>query len=191
MADDVIVERSVELDAAPDEVWDALTDPGRLSAWVGGAVVELDVRPGGRGTVLRSDGATRRVAVELVDAPNRLVLRWWPFESRSGSVRPAAGGEGTHAQVVSERTGPEAGSGGMRTPVGSGTRVEFLLERVRRARTLLRVREFPPLGGVESKTDEGSTLDDRWTTGVGWSVDAIGVEAPFRTRRSNLRAAAR
>ena len=179
MADDVVVERSVDLEVPRGEVWNALTDPHRLSEWVGGEVVELDVRSGGRGTVRRADGATRRLSIEVVEAPSHLVLRWWPFERRSEGIRPTSGSEGIRT--------PD-GSGGSRPPVGSGTRVEFRLEQVGRTKTLLRVRESPPLGGVESAADEGSALDERWTPSAGRSVNAIAVEVPFRTPRSNLRA---
>ncbi len=166
--DDVVVERSVELDASTDEVWDALTDPHRLSAWVGGAVVELDLRPGGRGTVRHTDGATRRLTVESVEASSRLVLRWWPFE----------GGDGDDGGIEGH------------PPVGSGTRVEFRLEPMGRARTLLRVREFPPPGGVESPVRGGRAVDAPGSTDAGWSVDAVGVEIPPRIRPSSLRAVA-
>ncbi|HEY7283546.1 MAG TPA: SRPBCC domain-containing protein [Actinomycetota bacterium] len=117
---DVVVERTVHLDASPHEVWDALTNAGRLSVWVGGAVEELEVRPGGRGIVRRGDGAVRRLIIEALDAERRLVLRWWPFSD-----------------------------GGGPPPAGSGTRVEFELELTQPTGTVLRVREFPPLVGVE------------------------------------------
>jgi uncharacterized protein YndB with AHSA1/START domain len=98
LLDDPLVERTVELPASVEEVWAALTEPDRLSAWVGGRVVELECRPGGRGLVRRDDGAVRRLAVEAVDPVRRLVLRWWPFED------------------------------GMSAPGGRGTTVEFLIE---------------------------------------------------------------
>lgn len=73
------VERRVVLETSRDEVWAALTEPARLSAWIG-AEVELDVRCDGRGTARRADGATRRIRVEVVDPPRRLVFRWWPYQ---------------------------------------------------------------------------------------------------------------
>jgi uncharacterized protein YndB with AHSA1/START domain len=82
------VERRSVLEASVDEVWAAVTAPGRLSAWIG-ADVELDVRPGGRGLARREDGAVRRIRVEAVDPPRRLVFRWWPYE-REG-LRPGMG----------------------------------------------------------------------------------------------------
>jgi len=73
------VERRIVLETPREEVWAALTEPARLSAWIG-AEVDLDVRSGGRGTARRGDGATRRIRVETVEPPRRLVLRWWPYE---------------------------------------------------------------------------------------------------------------
>jgi len=82
------VERHAVLYAGLREVWAALTTPEQLSTWIG-AQVELDVRPGGRGTAYRADGALRRIRVEEVEPPRRLAFRWWPFE-RDG-VRPGLG----------------------------------------------------------------------------------------------------
>jgi len=121
LSDDPVVERTVELEAPIGEVWAALTEPGRLSAWVGGRVEDLDVRPGGRGTVRRPDGAVRRVVVEAVDPGRRLALRWWPFE---GDGEPSA--------------------------PGRGTRVELLVEP-HRGGTRLTVVEYPPLGSPASQ----------------------------------------
>jgi len=77
--DDGAVERSVELPASASEVWEALTAPAGLSAWLGGEVLSLDVGPGGRGLVRRGDGAVRRVVVEEVETGRRLRFRWWPY----------------------------------------------------------------------------------------------------------------
>jgi uncharacterized protein YndB with AHSA1/START domain len=66
------VERQVELDASPDDVWDAVCAP---ETWLADAG-SIDVRPGGDG-VLVDDGVARRVVVETVEAGRRLVYRWW------------------------------------------------------------------------------------------------------------------
>src|SRR5437867_13436771 len=73
------VERETVLPAPIDEVWAAVTEPEHLSVWLG-VEVELERRPGGRGTARRYDGATRRIVVEVVDEPRRFAFRWWPFE---------------------------------------------------------------------------------------------------------------
>ena len=44
------ITREVTVDAPPDVVWDALTDPGELAAWFG-ADAEVDLRRRRRGPV--------------------------------------------------------------------------------------------------------------------------------------------
>jgi uncharacterized protein YndB with AHSA1/START domain len=79
---EVSITRAVELDAAVGEVWEAVTTPELLSGWLDGDV-DLDVRPGGTGTILEPGGAVRRMRVDEVDPARRLALRWWP-EDGSG-----------------------------------------------------------------------------------------------------------
>jgi uncharacterized protein YndB with AHSA1/START domain len=74
---DPVVERSVDLDATPDDVWRAITEPEELAAWFG-QEAELDVQPGGLGRFVDDDGCVRRAVVDHVRAGERLVLRWWP-----------------------------------------------------------------------------------------------------------------
>ncbi len=123
--EDTAVVREVSLDADREEVWSALTEPDRLSAWLGGRV-EVEVRPGGRGTVTRDDGASRRLVVEAVDPGRRLAFRWWPFEEGRRGVQ-----------------GVVQGGGPGRVP-GPSSRVEFLVESLA-DRTVLTVREAPPM----------------------------------------------
>ena len=95
--DEVSITRAVELEAAADEVWRALTDPDLLGDWLEG-VVALDVRPGGAGTIIEPEGAVRRALVDEVVPGRRLSLRWWPDDGSGppSSVRldlePAGGG---------------------------------------------------------------------------------------------------
>jgi uncharacterized protein YndB with AHSA1/START domain len=70
------VERSVELDADPAEVWDALTDEGRLAEWLADEV-ELEAAPGGEIVCRYADGEERRGEVELVEEAERLAWSWW------------------------------------------------------------------------------------------------------------------
>lgn len=69
------VQREVVFEAAPDEVWDALTRPERLAEWFANDV-ELDVRPGGIGTFRWDDGSLRHAVVEDVEDERRLAFRW-------------------------------------------------------------------------------------------------------------------
>jgi len=79
---EVSITRSVELEAAIDEVWRAVTTPELLGGWLEGDV-EVDVRPGGDGVLVEPDGAVRRMLIDEVRPARRLALRWWP-EDGSG-----------------------------------------------------------------------------------------------------------
>ncbi|HEY2479524.1 MAG TPA: SRPBCC domain-containing protein [Solirubrobacterales bacterium] len=70
------VTRSVELDAAPGEVWDALTEEALLAEWLADEV-ELDAEPGGEIVCRYADGEERRGEVELVEEAERLAWSWW------------------------------------------------------------------------------------------------------------------
>ena len=76
------VTRTVDLDAVVDDVWQAVTTPELLSGWLEGEV-DLDVRPGGDGTIVEPDGTVRRMRIEEVRPCQRLALQWWP-EDGSG-----------------------------------------------------------------------------------------------------------
>jgi uncharacterized protein YndB with AHSA1/START domain len=68
------VEREVLLEAPPDEVWEALTDPAQLEEWFANDV-DFDVERGG---VFRwDDGDLRYAVVEEADPARRLAIRWW------------------------------------------------------------------------------------------------------------------
>jgi uncharacterized protein YndB with AHSA1/START domain len=78
------VTRSVELDAAPAEVWDALTEEVLLREWLADEV-ELEVEPGGEIVCRYADGEERRGEVELVEEAERLSWSWW----REGDEAPS------------------------------------------------------------------------------------------------------
>jgi uncharacterized protein YndB with AHSA1/START domain len=69
------VTREIELDAAPDEVWSAITEPEQLERWFANDV-ELDPRPGGRAVFRWDNGEERTAVVDEIDAQRRLGLRW-------------------------------------------------------------------------------------------------------------------
>jgi uncharacterized protein YndB with AHSA1/START domain len=69
------VTRSVELDAAPAEVWDALTENVLLGEWLADEV-ELEAQPGGEIVCRYADGEERRGEVELVEEAERLAWSW-------------------------------------------------------------------------------------------------------------------
>jgi uncharacterized protein YndB with AHSA1/START domain len=70
------VTRSVELDAPPAEVWDALTEEALLGEWLA-EEVELEAEPGGEIVCRYADGEERRGEVELVEEAERLAWSWW------------------------------------------------------------------------------------------------------------------
>ena len=75
MRDEIAVTRELELDAPPDEVWEALTDPGELSEWFANDV-ELDAEPGGEGVFRWDDGEVRYAVVEEVVPLERFAFTW-------------------------------------------------------------------------------------------------------------------
>ena len=78
---DTAVRREIELEAAPADVWDALTRPELLEQWFE-AEVELDPRPGGAGRFVEAGGERRSARVDDVDEGRRLAFTWWPDDPR-------------------------------------------------------------------------------------------------------------
>jgi len=74
------IRREVRIAAAPQGVWDALSDPAELAAWFG-ADVQIDLRPGGAVRFAWPDGAERRGLIVDLDAPRRLAWRWRELRS--------------------------------------------------------------------------------------------------------------
>jgi uncharacterized protein YndB with AHSA1/START domain len=114
------VRRSVELPAPPEAVWAALTDPERLSAWVGGEV-GLDPFPGGQ-IAVQEDGRLRRGVIVDLEPLRHFEIRWLPRSTRLGFL-----------------WGPDE------EPAGSGGTLEFTLTPVpERGATRLTVVERAP-----------------------------------------------
>jgi uncharacterized protein YndB with AHSA1/START domain len=78
------VTRSVDLDAPPAAVWDALTEEMLLGEWLA-EEVELEAEPGGEIVCRYADGEERRGEVELVEEAERLAWSWW----RAGDEGPS------------------------------------------------------------------------------------------------------
>lgn len=75
------VTRTVDVPADPERVWQrSVGDGAALGSWLGGQV-ELDLRPGGTGTLREPGGAAKRLVVEEVSPGERLAFHWWPAES--------------------------------------------------------------------------------------------------------------
>ena len=70
------IERTVELAHPPEKVWAALTTAKGLSSWFGD-VAEIDLRPGGAGTMTwTEEGFTVRMRVERVEPPTVFGYTW-------------------------------------------------------------------------------------------------------------------
>ena len=69
-----VVKREIEIDASPEEVWEAVTDPER---WLGDEVDAPDGMEPGAEIVVRDGDGERRGRVESADPPGRLVWWWW------------------------------------------------------------------------------------------------------------------
>jgi uncharacterized protein YndB with AHSA1/START domain len=111
------VERSIDLDAGTDEVWEALAEPDDLEGWLGERV-EIDMQPGGCGHVIDDEGVRRDVLVTAVEPGRRLAWHWWADGGELSSVEITLVpiGAGTRVQVVEiaatgGSTGPQARAG--------------------------------------------------------------------------------
>lgn len=95
------VTRSVLIDAAPEEVWDAITDEATLSEWLA-PEVELEPHEGGEIVCRYEDGSERRGEVELVEEAERLAFHWWREGAGPSQVELIvdAVAEGTRLTVV-------------------------------------------------------------------------------------------
>jgi uncharacterized protein YndB with AHSA1/START domain len=71
----VEVTREVLVKAAPDEVWEALTEPDQLASWFA-TEAELEAAPGGIGRFGWDDGTHRDAVVEMVEEERAFVFRW-------------------------------------------------------------------------------------------------------------------
>lgn len=69
------VERAILLDAAPTEVWEAITEESQLREWLAD-YVELEPREGGEVRCCFAGGEERRGEVVAVEEAERLAFEW-------------------------------------------------------------------------------------------------------------------
>ena len=91
MNDEVV--REVLLNAPLEEVWEALTDPERLAAWLA-EEAELQLVPGGEAR-FRLEGGKRRTGFVDAVEPRRRLSFWW----RSGEPGDDGDAEGDLRRV--------------------------------------------------------------------------------------------
>jgi uncharacterized protein YndB with AHSA1/START domain len=72
------IERTVEIAAAPEKVWAALTTAEGLAAWFGDEA-EIDARPGGTAWMKWDTGYTADMRVERVEEPRVFGFTWHVF----------------------------------------------------------------------------------------------------------------
>ena len=70
-----MIQKEIVLPAPREEVWEALTDPGRLEDWFANSV-ELDLRPGGGASFRWSNGEERHATFTEVEPGRRLAFDW-------------------------------------------------------------------------------------------------------------------
>lgn len=127
------VTRSVELDAAPAEVWDVLTEDALLGEWLADEV-EIEVEPGGVIVCRYADGEERHGEVELVEEAERLAWSWWRDDhgpSRVELVLDAVADTRTRLTVI--ETAPPRSSGPLLVAGSLGTTWTASLGRLRAA----------------------------------------------------------
>lgn len=124
-ADAERVSRSVELDAAPAEVWDALTEEALLAEWLADEV-EIEAEPGGSIVCRYADGEERRGEVELVEEAERLAWSWRREDGGPSRVELVLDAVAEHTRLTVIETAPLragtplllAAAGGPRRAVG-------------------------------------------------------------------------
>ena len=73
---DFTIEREILIEAPAEVVWATITEPEQITQWFADRV-ELDAKPGGKGTFVFEDMAnTVSLVVETVDPPHRFTFRW-------------------------------------------------------------------------------------------------------------------
>jgi uncharacterized protein YndB with AHSA1/START domain len=70
-----VIERDILIEAPVGVVWDVVTQPEQIGRWFSDAA-EIDVRPGGEGSLSWQEYGTIRLRVEAVDRPHLFSFRW-------------------------------------------------------------------------------------------------------------------
>ncbi len=90
-------------DTGVDDVWSALTDPGRLARWV--AEVDGDLRLGGEFSARFTSGWAGRGRVEVCEPPRRLSVILSPGEADQTVIEAELTADGGRTLLVVEERG--------------------------------------------------------------------------------------
>ncbi|MBV8950918.1 MAG: SRPBCC domain-containing protein [Actinobacteria bacterium] len=151
---DLTIEREIVVDAPVAVVWQTITEPEQIAQWFADRV-ELDVRPGGDGTLLFDENASRqavraRLVVEAVEPPHRFSFRWGHEE-------------------------------GQQPDPANSVLVEFTLTPEGDERTRVRVAETGLEAVVWADDDKARYADDHrngWSTNLGRLAGMFASPAP-------------
>ncbi len=92
-------EVSVEVPAAPAEVFEYFTDPARYVSWMG-AEARLEPVPGGQYQVRMLDGFQATGEFVRVDQPNQVIFTWGFADEEAASKTKHQPGEATTANAM-------------------------------------------------------------------------------------------
>jgi uncharacterized protein YndB with AHSA1/START domain len=106
ISNQMVVKREIEIEAVPEEVWEAVTDAER---WLGEEVDAPDGLEPGSEFVVRDDDGERHGRVEAADAPGRLVWWWWREDEPATRVEVLVVAAPAGARVVVVESLPAAG----------------------------------------------------------------------------------
>jgi uncharacterized protein YndB with AHSA1/START domain len=98
-----VVRMEDRFDTDIDDLWSALTDPGRLARWIG--EVEGDLRLGGEFHARFADGFEGSGRVEVCEPPRRLLLIMAPGQPDQGSIETTLAADGDQTILVWEERG--------------------------------------------------------------------------------------
>lgn len=76
------LERRLDLDLSPDELWELIGDGDRWPDWLVHES-EVEVAPGSGGQVVDDEGIERTVELDEVVPGEAVRFRWWPSEAPS------------------------------------------------------------------------------------------------------------
>jgi uncharacterized protein YndB with AHSA1/START domain len=146
VTDTAVYERTIEIDASPETVWEFFVEPNKVMRWMG-IDVELEPRPGGIYRCNVIPGHTALGEFVEVDKPRRIVFTWgW-----DGNEGVPPGSSTIEAEL---------------TPEGNGTSVRFVHKNLPSAEAVASHAEGWDhyLARLELAAAGGDPGEDPWVT---------------------------